>query len=77
MKFMDTVSRTKIAERLRKTGRIYIGKETISARNGLVYIDTASFPKNPLDTSLLLDNPMTWDTFTHIYLLDKGSEIIQ
>ena len=77
MKFMDTSSRTKIAERLRKTGRIYIGKESVSARNGLVHIDTTAFPKNPLDPNLLLDNPMTWDTFTHIYLLDKGSEIIR
>ena len=77
MKFMDAASRTKIAERLRKTGRIYIGKESISARNGLIYIETTAFPKHPLDTKLLLDNPMTWDTFTHIYLLDKGSEIIQ
>lgn len=77
MQFMDTVSRTKIAERLSKKGRIYIGKESISARNGLVYIETTAFPKNPLDTKLFLDNPMTWDTFTHIYLLDKGSEIIK
>ena len=77
MKFMDTASRTKIAERLSKKGRIYIGKESISARNGLIYIETTAFPRHPLDTKLFLDNPMTWDTFTHIYLLDKGSEIIQ
>ena len=77
MKIMDITNRLKIADRLEERGRIYVGKDMVTIRNGLIYIETADFPRNPFDSRLLLNNPMTWDTFTHIYLLDKGSVIIK
>ena len=77
MKLMDISKRLYIADKLRECGRIYVGKDMITFRNGLVYIENNAYPKNPLDQTLMLDNPMTWDTFTHIYLLDKGSVIVR
>ena len=77
MKIMDATNRMKIVDKLREAGRIYVGKDMVTFRNGLIYIETADFPRHPFDSHLLLDNPMTWDTFMHIYLLDKGGVIIR
>lgn len=77
MKYMDITNRMKVADKLQERGRIYVGRDMVTLRNGLIHIETADFPRHPFDSKLLLDNPMTWDTFTHIYLLDKGGVIIQ
>lgn len=53
---MNYEQRIRKAEELERKGEIKIGKDKCVAKNALVYIN---------------GNPVTWDTFTHIYLLDK------
>ena len=67
---MEITKRIEIARKLEKAGSIRIGKDVATVRNGLIYIETETPPTNPY-YGILLDNPMTWDDFTHIYLLDK------
>ena len=76
MRFMKETDRMKIADQLKETGRVYIGRHRIVFKNGLVHIENEAFPKNPFDSRLMLDNPMTMDTFMNIYLMDKGGAII-
>ena len=54
MNNMTLENRLRTAERLEKQGKISIGNDIITVNNGLVYVN---------------DEPMTWDTFTHLYLL--------
>ena len=67
---MDFGRRLETAERLEKLGSIKVGKDKVTAINGLVYVETSELMIHPL-YGYPLDNPMTWDTFTHIYLLGK------
>lgn len=67
---MDIIQRFEIARKLERCGSIRIGKDVATLRNGLIYIESETPPMNPYH-EILLDNPMTWDDFTHIYLLDK------
>lgn len=76
MKFMDITDRMKIVDQLRETKRVYVGRHRVSFKNGLVHIENEAFPRSPFDSRLMLDNPMTMDTFMNIYLLDKGGAII-
>ena len=73
---MKETDRMKIADQLKETGRVYVGRHRIVFKNGLVYIENEAFPRNPFDSRLMLDNPMTMDTFMNIYLMDKGGVII-
>lgn len=67
---MDIIQRFETARKLERRGRISIGKDVAILCNGLIYIESETPPMNPYH-EVLLDNPMTWDDFTHIYLLDK------
>lgn len=53
---MKIEQRLAIAARIEKRKQITVGSDKVIAFNGLVYVNKV---------------PMTWDTFTHIYLLDK------
>lgn len=59
---MNFEQRLATASKLERLGKLSIGngkgkpKDTIIVRNGLVYVN---------------EEPMTWDTFTHIYLFNK------
>lgn len=68
---MTLAGRLSVAKALEKHGRIRIGNDYAVVRNGLVYIETSSELTHPISATPL-ENPMTWDTFTHAYLLDKG-----
>lgn len=51
---MTLENRLKTAAKLEKQGKISIGNDIITVNDGLVYVN---------------GKPMTWDTFTHLYLL--------
>ena len=53
---MNYEQRMRKAEELKRKREIKIGKDICISKNALVYIN---------------GSPVTWDTFTHIYLLDK------
>ena len=70
---MDTV------DRLIKSGKIQVSGVYATDIGGLVRIDSRD--KDKLRAALtrddgqykgtVIENPMTWDTFTHIFLLNK------
>lgn len=68
--------RLKEAEHLQRTGQIYISngkylrRDIATLRGGLIYIESKFPIVHPFE-GYKLDNPMTLDTFTHIYLLGK------
>lgn len=76
MKIMDVTNRLKIVDKLKEDKRVYVGRHKVAVHGNLVYIENEAFPKNPFDSSLMLDNPMTMDTFMNVYLIDKGDAII-
>ena len=63
------------AGHLAKKGVIKINDVNAIDVGGLVRIDSKDPDKLKaaltLDNGTMLENPMTWDTFTHIYLLNK------
>lgn len=67
---MNLYQRLKHAEKLEKRGQLKIGKDVCIVKNGLVHVKTETQPMHPR-YNYPLENPMTWDTFTHLYLLDK------
>lgn len=56
---------------LEQYGYVRLGNDYAYYRNGLVYIETKSELVHPF-LGTPLENPMTLDTFTHLYLLNKG-----
>lgn len=76
---MTIEKRLATAERLEKNGIIEVAGVWAIDIGGLVRIDSTN--KEKLKASLtrddgqyngtVLENPMTWDTFTHIFLLNK------
>ena len=72
---MTIEKRFATAERLEKNGIIEVSGVYALDAGGLVKIAS----KNPdklkaaltLGNGTVLENPMTWDTFTHIFLLNK------
>lgn len=67
---MQLHKRIDVANRLIKQGKIKIGDDYAINTGGLVRIVTDKQLIHPF-TKTELENPMTWDTFTHLYLLDK------
>ena len=67
---MKPEKQLQLTEKLERRGVLQIGKDRAIVKNGLVYIETNTPPLHPL-YGYKLDNPMTWDTFTYLYLLDK------
>ena len=71
---MTLSSRLTVAKSLEKHGTICLNKVYANDVSGLV-----RFTGKPEDVQEeltlpngeILENPMTWDTFTHIYLLNK------
>lgn len=68
--FKSVHDRYKIADQLERKGYLKIGNDEITLLPGhLVQINGSkqliSFSGYPIE------NPMTWDTFVHLYLLDK------
>jgi hypothetical protein len=76
---MTIEKRLATAERLEKNGIIEVAGVWAIDTGGLVRIDSTN--KEKLKASLtrtdgqyngiVLENPMTWDTFTHLFLLNK------
>lgn len=76
---MTIEKRFATVERLEKNGIIEVAGVWAIDVGGLVRIDSTN--KEKLKVALtrtdgqyngtVLDNPMTWDTFTHIFLLNK------
>ena len=72
---MTIENRFAIVERLERNGIIYLSGVYARDIGGLVRIDS-KYPENlkaalTMDDGRVLENPMTWDTFTHIFLLNK------
>lgn len=63
------------ANRLTKNGIIEIAGVWALDVGGLVRIDSTNKEKLKAaltrDDGTVIENPMTWDTFTHIFLLNK------
>lgn len=59
---MELEKRLRIADCLEKHKHITIGKTTFSVSDGLIISDNAKI------------KPMTWDTFTHLFLLNVNKE---
>ena len=70
--FASIFQRLDIAKRLERNGILTMGKHTLTLLPGhLVKVTGSEAPTHPI-SGYPLDNPMTWDSFVHIYLLDKG-----
>lgn len=68
---MNLMECIRITMQLERNGCVKVGKDKcILKPNHLVYVDAKTPPLHPYD-KYPLDNPMTWDTFKHIYLLGK------
>ena len=72
---MTIENRFAIVERLERNGIIYLSGVYARDIGGLVRIDS-KYPEKlkaalTMDDGRVLENPMTWDTFTHIFLLNK------
>lgn len=63
------------ANRLTKNGIIEVAGVWALDVGGLVRIDSTNKEKLKAaltrDDGTIIENPMTWDTFTHIFLLNK------
>jgi hypothetical protein len=62
--------RYKIAEKLERNGYLKIGDDELTLQPGHLVHVKGSQPLHPV-YGYPLDNPMTWDTFVHIYLLTE------
>ena len=73
---MDFFQRIKTAERLQRRGKIFISngrykrRDIATLRAGLIHVESQFPIVHPFE-GYKLDNPMDWDTFTHLYLLGK------
>lgn len=72
---MTIEKRFATVERLEKNGIIEVAGVWALDIGGLVRIDSTNKDKLKAaltrDDGTILENPMTWDTFTHIFLLNK------
>lgn len=72
---MTIEKRFATVERLEKNGIIEIAGVYALDVGGLVRIDSKNKDKLKAaltrDDGTTIENPMTWDTFTHIFLLNK------
>ena len=62
--------RHKIAEKLERNGYLKIGKDELFLKPGHIVLVKGSQPTHPIYKTPL-DNPMTWDSFVHLYLLER------
>ena len=72
---MTIENRFATVERLERNGITYLSGVYALDIGGLVRIDS-KYPEKlkaalTMDDGTVLENPMTWDTFTHIFLLNK------
>jgi hypothetical protein len=72
---MTIEKRIETANRLTKKGIIEVAGVYALDVGGLVRIDSKNKEKLKAaltrDDGTVIENPMTWDTFTHIFLLNK------
>jgi hypothetical protein len=71
---MTLSTRLLVAKSLEKHGRIAMNNTYANVVNGLVRFTGKQEDVQKeltLPNGTVLENPMTWDTFTHIYLLNK------
>jgi len=72
---MTIEKRFATVERLEKKGIIEVAGVWALDVGGLVRIDSTNKEKLKAaltrDDGTVIENPMTWDTFTHIFLLNK------
>lgn len=62
--FKSVHDRYKIADQLERNGYLKIGNDELTLLPGhLVQVKGNQTPQ--------IDNPMTWDTFVHLYLIGK------
>lgn len=67
---MTLHKRIDLANKLEKNGEIRIGNDLAIDIGGLVKVISDEELVHPIYETPL-ENPMTWDTFTHLYLLNK------
>lgn len=68
---MDFMKRVKVEMQLKRKGYVKIDEDKCILKPGnLVYVETETQPIHPYE-KYPLDNPMTLDTFIHIYLIGK------
>lgn len=78
---MEIQKRFEMGFRLMRRKALDIGGDRVILSDGLIYVysykdldaGSGALAKiaHPMYPDVYLDNPMTWDTFTHIYLFDK------
>lgn len=68
---MDIIKRFETTHKLERCGRIRVGDDIVVSHGDHVHVETERELRHPYDGHLLDNHPMTWDTFTHEYLLDK------
>lgn len=68
--FKTIYDRYKIADQLERKGHIKLGNDEITLLPGHLVQIKGNEPLISF-SGYLLENPMTWDTFVHLYLLDK------
>lgn len=73
---MNFHQRIETARKLERRGKIFISNGRYKRRDiatvcgGLIHVESQFPIVHPFE-GYKLDNPMTWDTFTHLYLLRK------
>ena len=60
---MDLQERLELAQALEQKGQLWLDGKLIKVCDGLIHVESYDGP---------IENPMTWDTFTHMYLTDAG-----
>ena len=73
---MNIELRRAAAEVLKQRGIIFVSngynkpRDIVTLRDNLIYVESKFSIVHPFE-GYALDNPMTWDTFIHLYLLNK------
>ena len=73
--FNSIFKRVAIAKRLERNGTIKLGNDTLTLLDGHMVRVEGDQPLHPIYGDPL-DNPMTWDTFKDLYLLEKRKEYV-
>ena len=69
--FASIFKRLAIAKRLERNGTLILKGDELTLLPGNLVSVKGNAPTHPINGDPL-DNPMTWDSFVNIYLLDKG-----
>ena len=73
---MSLYQRLAITEKLQRRGKVFVSngrykpRDIATLRGGFIHVESKFPIVHPL-YGYELENPMTWDTFTHLYLLER------